>query len=206
MGKKKKMAAAAEYGFELSEQDKADLALLGEVDEPERPGEQPKEAPKHTVLEVWRELLSNIDKARSERVDPHTANRIVTNWPKLSYADIPAYWSAYYDRLEEIHKILLAEIERDPAALQRVDNDAEENLEHYLNLLLLWQEAVLLWQREWDVTSPDAALTLAAMADAQTFVLGDKGLVAHLDAAHVALTADDNKAMLGLLTEWAEGL
>ena len=51
----------------------------------------------HTVLEIWENLLSNIEEARKERVTPVVANRIITNYPKL--VDEPLHWNSVAEEL-----------------------------------------------------------------------------------------------------------
>ena len=182
--------------FELSEQDLADLAALGETEEPK----------KHTLLEVWRELLSNIEAGAEQRVPPQLALRIVSSWPKLGFEDVAAYWAVYHDRLTDMRELLHLEIATDPEALNRVEDDATANAEHYMNLLLAWNQQVLLWEHEWDVNDPAAAIKLAAFADAQSFVLGQQGLVEHLTHIGFAYGEDDAAAMHEILESWAEEL
>jgi len=167
----------------LTEQDIADLESLA------------AESENHTLLEVWREILSNIDEARKEKITPTEAVRIVTAWRHLSVQDVAVYQPLYYDRLDEMRQVLLVEIESDPAALKNTENDAEDNHHHYLNLLLQWQLLAQSWGADWDVSSPTSHIDLAAFAEAQNFVLGERGLIGQLEAIGFDFTDEESTAL-----------
>jgi hypothetical protein len=149
----------------------------------------------HTVLEVWQSVLSNIEANEDEHISPRYANSIVSNWPKLSYQEVPKYTNTYFYFLKELRDFLTAEIEKDPAAFERVENDAEENREHYLELIGAWQEQIERWEQEWEAAQVDSHVTLAALADATSFFVGAQGLVEHLTQIGFRFTDEDREAL-----------
>jgi len=160
-----------------------------------------------TLLEIWRELLSNIEHERVERISANVAQKIVATWPKLDFKDVPAYLRHYYDLLAEQRLVVLAEIHKDPAALKYLgEEDPIENREHYEEILFGWNLNVARWEREWDVTDPEAAIKLAAIIDAQGFFLAQTGLVAHLSEIGFEFTEADGERLVARLQAAKEEL
>lgn len=173
-------------------------------DLPELPEELQKEvdaalgqAPEltHTILEVWASVLSNIEANEGEHISPRYANSIVSNWPRLSFQEVRNYTHQYFTFLKALREILTAEIDKDPEALKRVENDAEENREHYLELIGAWQEQIEEWEQNWDSEALDSHITLAALADATSFFVGAQGLVEHLSQINFNFTDEDREAL-----------
>lgn len=169
--------------------------------------ESTEEQKKITLLESWRELLKSIESSREDRITPQVANKVVTAWPKLGFTDVVPYFAVYHDYLTEMREILLAELESHPEALtKKGDEDGAENAEQYLNILFQWQAQAIVWEAEWDVTAPDAAIRLAAIADATNFYLGQMGLVAHLGQIGFDYDEADEEALREALQEFKEDL
>jgi hypothetical protein len=173
-------------------------------DLPELPEELQKEvdaalgqAPEltHTILEVWASVLSNIEANEGEHISPRYANSIVSNWPKLSYQDVSAYTRQYFTFLKALREILTAEIDKDPEALKNVENDAEDNRGHYLELIGAWQEQIEKWEQAWDCDDAGSHIQLAALADATSFFVGAQGLVEHLSQINFEFTDEDREAL-----------
>jgi hypothetical protein len=182
----------------LTEQDEQDIFTMMQ--------EATAAAPTRTLLETWRELLSSIEPSAAERMTPQTASRISAAWPQVKIQETPRYNELYHDYLTDLREILLAEIEGHPEALKRIEKDGEENAEHYLNLLLLWQQQVAVWQHEWDAAGDEAHIELAAMADAQGFFLGATGIVNHLDSIGFEFNAEDSAALMVELEQFSAAL
>lgn len=168
-------------------------------------GEVPKLT--HTILEIWRDLLSNIEVAREERVTPVIANRVITSYPKLNYADVPAYWDLYYDLMTELRDILDDQIATDDEALSNVEDDAVANRKHYVELLFAWSDRIAQWEEQWDATSPRAAIELAAIADVASMFMGQTGMTEALSQPQVGFefNDDDRVALQQRLVEAAAG-
>lgn len=179
---------------ELTVQDEIDLGLLGGGTE---------EAPtSHSLLQVWQEVLSNVEGAKAERVAPQSANRLVSSWPKMSYADTVVYHEMYHDLLIELRDILTEEIESDPDCFKYGgEEDAEENREHYLELLFAWQARIQEWEHAWDARDENAAAWIAAIADATAFFVGPNGLVQHLETIKFEFDEEAQLALRDRLTE-----
>jgi hypothetical protein len=149
----------------------------------------------HTVLEVWASVLSNIEANEGEHISPRYANSIVSNWPRLSFQEVSAYTRQYFIYLKALREFLTAEIDKDPEALKRVENDAEENREHYLELIGAWQEQIEKWEQAWDSDDHGSHISLAALADATSFFVGAQGLVEHLSQINFVFTDEDREAL-----------
>ena len=165
------------------------------ADLPEEPADK-EPAPMHTLLQIWKEILSNIEAAETEPIDIQIAGRIVHNYPMIKVQEVSKYMALYSALLIEMRDILLAEIDSDEKCLSRIEDDAEGNRHHYLNLLIDWQRLARQWEIKWDSNSPLAHIEMAAISDASTFVLGQKGLVAHLDEIKFRWTAEDAEMVL----------
>lgn len=190
----------------LNAKDQADLDLLGSTNEPMR-----------TLLEIWRNVLGNIEAERGGRVSPAAANQLVNIWPKLTFADVSVYTNAYYDYLLDLRDILDAEIAKDKKAFKHTaprrpdgtldpDGDAIKNGPRYRELLAAWQERIILWEHQWDSDAADAAARVAAIADATAFYVGPQGLVANLDDIGFQLTDDESEAIRTRLAAYKEEL
>lgn len=142
----------------------------------ETPSAQPR-----TLLEVWSRVLDSIEASEEEKIDIATAVRVVTRYPQITYADVPVYQQAYYSCLKQLRNILRLEVSTDPDCFKHVEDDVEDNKHHYLNLIAGWQQEVRSWEEEWSTDQEDAAVLVAAFADARGFVLSEHGLIAHLD-------------------------
>jgi hypothetical protein len=149
----------------------------------------------HTILEIWAQVLSNIEPNEGEHISPRYANSIVSNWPRLQFQEVSAYTRQYFTYLKALREILTAEIDKDPAAFERVENDAEENREHYLELIGAWQEQIENWEQNWDSEASNSHILLAALADATSFFVGAQGLVEHLSQINFQFTDEDREAL-----------
>jgi hypothetical protein len=149
----------------------------------------------HTILEIWAKVLSNIEANEGEHISPRYANSIVSNWPRLTFQDVSAYTEQYFAFLKSLREVLTAEIDKDPAALERVENDAEDNREHYLELIGGWQALIEQWEQRWDSDAPDSHIILAALADATSFFVGAQGLVEHLSQINFQFSDEDREAL-----------
>ena len=136
-----------------------------------------------TLLELWQAVLSeeNIAAGEKEPITIGTALRVISRYPELKYADIPEYMTVYYACLRWFASVLDNEIESNPGCFEHVEDDAVENKPLYLNLIVLWQQLVLEWEAGWNPLREDAAVLVAAYADARAFVLGQEGMLGHLD-------------------------
>lgn len=149
----------------------------------------------HTILEIWASVLSNIEANEGEHISPRYANSIVSNWPRLEFQDVSIYTQQYFYYLKMLRNILTDEIDKDPEALKRVENDAEENRGHYLELIGAWQEKIEQWEQDWDSDDYQSHITLAALADATSFFVGAQGLVEHLSQINFQFTDEDREAL-----------
>lgn len=142
--------------------------------EPEAP---PRE---YTMLETWREILSNVESMKDRRITMEDALQTLNNHPYLKLFDVPVHNATFYSFLSDAFDALKYEIESDPECLKRAENDAEENRAHYLNLIINWGKLARQREETWDVSNPSAAPMLSGHIEAASFLMGSKGLLAHL--------------------------
>jgi len=189
---------AGEPEVELSAQDIADLASLGSTESKPR-----------TLLEVWSNVLKNIEPSRDQKhIAPTIANKIVSSWPKMSFQDVRNYHLKYHALLIELRDILENLIEKNPDALENTENEAVDNRDLYIELVSRWHEQVAQWERDWTVDDADSHVQLAAIADAASFFTGPSGLAAHFSDIGLSFTDDDRETLtkrLMLAAEEVEG-
>lgn len=171
-------------------------------------GEAPdNEGPsKHTLLEVWTAVLANIEKSMESKVTMQEAMKVINEWPKISVQEVPAYHWAYHSNLLMFRRILEEEISSDSKCFKHIEDDAVRNKHHYLNLLLAWQIQSMEWEVNWDAKTNDAHIWLAAHVDSVNMILGQKGLIGHLDQIDFELSDDDQEKLTEALMEAAESL
>lgn len=182
---------------EFTDQDKADLASIGIA------AEEPK---KRTLLATWKEVLSNIEASRDAKIPAKVAMRIVAAWPELHFGDLSRYHELYHQFLLEQRGVFERVLAEYPKAFENVEDDAEANRAVYLELLFAWQHQGLLWEHEWSVDDPNAAILVAAIEDAMSFFVGGQGLVGHLESIQFAYDETDRDALAARLTAAKEGL
>ena len=153
------------------------------------------------LLETWRILLNDIEKASTEKPGWQVSARIIRDYPGAKISDVLVYHRIFHERLIELRDILDYEISTDPECFKRTDDDPESNAHHYINLIELWQEQLVQWERDWDPADPDALMDMAACADAGNFFLGSKGLLAHLDTIGFVLTELDAESVFESVNE-----
>ena len=146
---------------------------------------------KHTLLEVWREVLSNIEVMEKNKLSMREAGALLQQFPFLIMFDLRRYPAIYWAKMKEMRAIVLAEIESDPEALTKVETDAVDNKHHYLNILVGWQRLVRQWEDAWDVTQLRADMEFIAIAQIHNFFLSQNGLVAHLSEIEMEFSQED---------------
>ena len=162
----------------------------------------------HTLLEVWSSILGDIETMRAEAISMASASQTLNSYPFLRLRHLSEFHERFYDHLLEYREVLEAEIATDPSCFKHVEDDAEKNREHYLNLLVAWQVLALRHQEAWDHADKDAAAEFAAISESTLFVVGDNGLIAHLGAIQFPMPAEDRdtvtQAILNAIEESRE--
>lgn len=159
--------------------------------------DETKQAPYNAILKVWKSILDSTENVRKESINPAWAVKITTSYPQLCFADLPHYQTLLYDKIDQLRSALQVEIDTDEECLKVVsaEDDLQQNYNHYLNLLILWQKLVLTWELEWNCEDPDAAVDLASIADTHKMFFSNEGLVALLEQIKFEFT-DEIQAML----------
>lgn len=162
----------------------------------------------HTLLEVWREVIAPASEEAKKKVTPQWASRITSAYPAISIQEMVIYRDLYFSKIEELNQILLSEIEgattedRDPLSYTDADSDREANSLIYKNLLLLWQQAILQWELDFDVLHKHAHIELAAISEAHKMFFSQTGLVNFLDQIGFVFSEDDQADLQAALREF----
>lgn len=161
----------------------------------------------HTILEVWREVLRPAKDEKDSKVTPAWANRVVASYQDLCFQDMVDYRDAYFAKIIQLADILDYVISQDGDALSYATpaEDREHNSVHYKNLLLLWQQAVLQWELDWDCTDLNAGVEVAAISEVHKMFFGETGLTAHLDNIQFEFTEDDQAVLAEALEQLKDG-
>lgn len=164
--------------------------------------EEASTAPYHTILELWREVLSPATDELKRSVSPQWANRIVSSYQGLQFSDMDNFRDTYFTKVLTLADILADEIDSDDEALNHTspEEDVENNTPHYLTVLFNWQQQFLLWELGWRCTASDAAVEIAALSEVHKMFFGEQGLTALLDQIKFEFT-DDHRQMLSELLE-----
>lgn len=166
--------------------------------------QEAEQADYHTILELWRGVIGPASKKNpGAKVTPQWATRIVNTYPGLHFSDMVAFRDLFYDRVAELANILNVEIETDDECLKRTtpEEDALENRHHYINTITLWQKAALLWELDWDSTSPSAAIDVAAISEIHKMFFEQNGLISLLDNINLEFSDDDRQTLTTELEE-----
>lgn len=190
-----------EQPVELTEQDERDLARLQA---------EPDGIPEptfHPILKVWQAVLEPAEQELNAAVTPQWANRIVSAYAGVTFADMLEYRERYFSKIIDLARILDDEIEGDADCLKytQPEEDAEHNSAHYKNVLLNWQMMFLTWEMEWDTADPQAATELAAISEVHKMFFGDTGLTQFLDNIKFEFTEADQMQMTEALEDFKGG-
>jgi hypothetical protein len=161
------------------------------------------QAPYHTILEVWREVLRPAERERYKKITPQWANRIVATYREIAYQDVPIFRDAYFDKIAQLQEILDNEIASDDECLNQTspEEDVEYNSNHYLNILIDWQKAFLYWELAWDCTDQYAPMELAAISEIHRMIFDNTGLTSLLDNIQFQFTEDDQTMLVAVLQD-----
>lgn len=157
----------------------------------------------HTILEVWREVLRPAEKERYAKITPQWANRIVSAYRELNFADMPNFRDSYFAKIEDLAEILRIEIHTDDECMNvmSAEEDVQNNGFHYLNVLIDWQRQFLQWELAWDCTSLNAAAELAAISEVHRMFFDATGLTSLLDNIQFEITDSDRDLLAAALQE-----
>lgn len=170
-------------------------------------GEGPDDGPEyHTVLEVWKAVLSNAPGEAAQEVPPAWASRIVTSYPQIQYQDMERFRDLYFGLVIELANIVELEIETDDECLNNFtpEDDIEHNTWHYKNILRDWQLAVLQRELDWRCTNDTAAIELAVIGEVNKMFFGDQGFTQHLGQIKMQFDEADQAELSEALDELKE--
>lgn len=161
----------------------------------------------HTILEVWREVLKPSLTEVDKKVTPQWANRMVQSYAQLTFNDCNKLHVRYFEHIQDLLKIVEAEIATDAKCLEpkSPEDDAVLNSQHYKNVLRDWQLAFLQWELDWSCLDEDAAVQIAALSETHKAFFGPTGITAFLDNIGFEYTDDDQAELAVALEELKEG-
>jgi hypothetical protein len=161
----------------------------------------------HPILQIWREVLKPARDELSAKVTPQWASRIVTSHIGLTFRDMEDFRDAYFGKLLELADMIDAEIATDDECLTYTtpEEDVEHNSGHYRNLLRDWQVRFMQWEIDWETTSSDAAIELAAISEVHKMFFGQTGLTQFLDNIKFVYTEADQQELAEVLNGLKEG-
>lgn len=164
------------------------------------------QAPYHTILEVWREVLKPADAESRKRITPQWATRVIASYSGLTYADMPAFRDYYFTSIIALGWILNEEIAEDDECLKHTtpEDDLQHNNHHYLNVLINWQRQFMQWELEWEPTAHNAAIQVAALGEVHKMFFDPQGLTALLDQIDFQFTDDDRDLLASSLKDMIE--
>jgi hypothetical protein len=169
---------------ELSDQDRADLeSMWGEQDE----------AKYHSILQVWREVMSPENIEANKGWTMQWAVQLCGKYPQLTFDQIPVFHDFYFMLLEDLAQQVRDKIEENEDCLKvaNAEEDVAENHQAYKDLLFSWQLRLQEFELAWDPTSETAAAAVAAIGEVQAFFFSDRGLTAHLEVIKLEFTDED---------------
>lgn len=161
-----------------------------------------------TLLEIWWRVLGEADDIMRQPIGPEWADAVGRLHPRLDYRDLPQYvdfYMEYHNGMLDILKWIVGNDTERGRIFSRQKEDAKRNAHHYLNLLLLWQQQVSVWEREWKPTDEDAVVRAAALLDVLGTIFGNarrEGLAAHLNHPLYAEILEERPWLDELLREW----
>jgi hypothetical protein len=184
---------------ELSDQDKQDLESMW--------GEQDK-AVYHSILQVWREVMSPENIESNKGYTMQWAVQICGKYPQMTYGLMPAFHDFYFALLEDLAQQVRDKIEENEDCLKvsNAEEDVAENHQAYKDLLFSWQLRIQEFELKWDPTSETAAAQVAAIAEVQNFFFSDRGLTAHLEVIKLEFTDQDQTELRETLDAQREEL
>lgn len=179
--------------FEMSDQDEADLQKLAETGD----------VPYHTILEVWQNVLAPAEADSERKIAPGWASKITTMYPQIKIQQMKEFGRRYFAKIAELKDILDEEIATDADAFSHLspEEDRDENRVHYLNLLLLWQSRIIIWEAEWDCTDELSAVELGVISEVHKMFFSEIGVTSYLDNIGFQFTEDDQVEMATALDE-----
>jgi len=161
-----------------------------------------------TLLDTWNTVLDGAEGIMLQPIGPEWADGLTRQHPKLQYSELGKYVEYYMEYFVGLRDILKFELGNDTERRRifaRVKTDAKMNGHHYLNLLLIWQQQINYWERQWAYDDPDAVVKAAALLDVIGMFFGNRtreGLVAHLNHHSMVVIQDEREWLDEILTEW----
>lgn len=187
--------------IELTEADQADLQRMYDSDE----SPVGDSMPYYPLLRVFREVLAPAAEEATKKVTPQWANRMVSKYADLHFADMEQLRDLYFGKIEALYQTLLVRIASDEECEKyaSAEEDLEHNGGHYKQLLIEWQLQLLTWELEWNCTDQHAAAELASIGEVHSLLFGDQapGLTAHLDTIRFEFTDADQAELATALAE-----
>lgn len=157
-----------------------------------------KEPTFHPILMVWREVLKPAVGEKDSAVTPAWANKICATYQGIRFADMNGFRDTYFAKILTLAALLDAEIATDDECLLQTtpEEDVVDNGDHYRALLTTWQLEILSWEINWDCTSWNAEIEVAAISEVHKMFFGQTGLTSFLDNIQFQFTEADQAELI----------
>lgn len=180
----------------LTEQDQADIDSLGDLGD----------ATQRAIVAIWREVFSNVKNVIGEQIELGVAAKVVASWPFLTFQETQQYHVIYHSILLDLEKILVEVLDENPDATTFTgDDDATENHNVYLDLLVRWFRYLDQIEKDWCAEHDDSHIRAAAIPDARAMIFSRTGLAGHLEAIGLEFQDGEFLAALDAAAEEANG-
>lgn len=166
-----------------------------------------EQAPYHSVLKVWRNMLDPEHQNRHLPPSPDWCAIIIARWPFLKFSDCGKVQEEYFKIFDSAHEIIEQVYRDNPEAFEITNREKDiENKDFYVFLLKEFQRMLFVAQSEWKYDDPDAGAKMAALGEAQTQIVGKQGLASYLGIIELPFTQEEQSEMDAELMEFRESL
>lgn len=164
--------------------------------------------PYRTVLELWKNVLDNVDNGGLQRITMEWATAVTTVYKEMTFAKMPAFRDSFYKKLREMRALLQEVIDEDEerTAQTSAEEDVAYNGTSYIGLIAVWQMKLLEWELTWDCKARNAIVEHAAISETQRIFFSSKGLVTLLDSINFEMTEDDNAALIEKMLAYKDSI
>lgn len=157
-----------------------------------------------SVLEVWKNVLDNVDDDAANKPTFHQGLRLINTYRDVHYKDIPLLLTLWREKVSAMRDIVAEAIEIGDLEVANEAEDRTVNDAAYRQIITEVEKLSADWEDRFDFTHPDAAIEAASIPEAYQVFHGNQhnpGLVAHLATIGFQFTQEDQEALVELLAE-----
>ena len=147
-----------------------------------------------TLLESWWTVLRDGFDNRPEKVSmTEAASMFLGKFPWLQLGDVPVHLDLFYTLIADARDVVYAALEEDPAVLYLTkEEDGDKNSGLYVDVVIRWHQMLIEFEKNWtpaDTSNSRAGLSAASLVAGM--LVGENGLVAHLEQINFTMGADE---------------